>query len=117
MFADVDPTFLKGFVFGTIAATVILILLAKMRLNWSAMAQTRKPLDSFPEAVQPYLTPVGIVRKGSCSCFSCLFLSALLLIVLVITVNIVLNNGNLNAMQLAQWFDLFIKLIFEISRA
>ena len=42
----------------------------------------RQPLNTFPDAAQPGLTPLGIVRKGTCSMCACVIWLFLLLFVL-----------------------------------
>jgi hypothetical protein len=105
VFVDVEPLFCRGFAIGFLAAGIIGFILVQIRANRAKMGMMYKPLDTFPDAAQPHLTPIGIVRKGSCSCFYFLFWFGMLGIAVVITANVFLNNGNINTAQLVKWFD------------
>jgi hypothetical protein len=77
-----SPELCRGIVYGFILAGIIGFLLNRIRHARARTGQMRQPLDTFPDAAQPGLTPLGIVRKGTCSMFACAFWLVLLLVVL-----------------------------------
>jgi high-affinity Fe2+/Pb2+ permease len=59
-----NGTFCAGTLLGFVAAGIIGLILDRIReARGRARAQDR-PLDTFPDAMQPNLTPVGVVRAS-----------------------------------------------------
>jgi len=75
-----DTTYISGFIQGVIAALIIGFVLRRMSKASSTMKQRNKPLDTFPDAAQPKLTPAGIVWKSTLAMLQWFFWLIILLV-------------------------------------
>jgi len=65
--------FIKGFIYGATFIVFIGLILGRMKKARSTIKQRNKPLNKFPEADQPNLTPAKIVRKSVWAVFEWIF--------------------------------------------
>lgn len=77
-----NANYVSGFAHGFIAAVIICYVVGRMSKASGTIKRRRKPLDTFPDAAQPHLTPAKIVRESTLAMLAWLFW----LIILVITV-------------------------------
>jgi len=80
--------FTYGFVYGFISAGVIGFILGKVRECRGKMGQRNKYLNTFPDAIQPKMTPTGIVRSSILSMFACLFWVLALVATVVVIISL-----------------------------
>lgn len=83
-----DTTYISGFVHGFFAAVVIGYIVGRMSKASSTIKQRSKPLDTFPDAAQPKLTPAGIVWKSTLAMFTWFFWLLVLIGTIVLIVAI-----------------------------
>jgi hypothetical protein len=77
-----NGTFCAGTLLGFVVAGIIGLILDRIReARGRARAQDR-PLDTFPDATQPNLTPAGIVRTSQEAQFTLIALILILIIFL-----------------------------------
>lgn len=93
--------FLTGYVIGFLSAGFIGVLIGRIRFNRTRMGERRRPLDTFPDALQPNLTPIGIVRRSIGAMVSCLIFVVFLIIFIYLSVYIYKN-----------WVDVILGSIF-----
>jgi len=84
---QMDNDFSLGLIYGGIATGIICFILGRIREAMKKMGDRNRPLDTFPDAAQPRLTPAGIVRKSTLAMFSCVFWIIILVVVVVIFIN------------------------------
>ena len=80
--------FIKGFLYGAVFIVFIGLIWGQMSKARNTIKKRNKPLDTFPEADQPNLTPAKIVRKSLWAMFAWIFwlliLAAFILLMAVI---------------------------------
>ena len=67
-----DNQILCGIGYGFIAAGILGFILVQLRASRIRMGQANRPLDAFPDASQPGLTPAGIVWSSRFGMFTCI---------------------------------------------
>ena len=77
-----SPELCRGVIYGFILAGIIGFLLNRIREGRASAKRMRQPLDTFPDAFQPRMTPIGIVLKGLIGILACSFWLFVLLVVL-----------------------------------
>ena len=73
-----DENLIKGVIIGFLFAGFVGFTLGRIREARVRFRQRSQPLDSFPDSLQPRLTPIRIVRRSCLAVFSCLFWLAVL---------------------------------------
>lgn len=79
-----DANYMSGFLHGFFAAMAIGFVLGQMSRASNTWKQKNKPLDTFPDAMQPNTTPAKIVRKSNVATFLWVFWLFVLLIAIVV---------------------------------
>jgi hypothetical protein len=62
---DMESNFALGFICGFVSAGIIGFIWGQIGKASSTIKQRNRPLDTFPDASQPHLTPAGIVWKST----------------------------------------------------
>jgi hypothetical protein len=75
-----EDKFYVGFVYGLMVGGILGYILSNIRAARTKMGTKNRPLDSFPDAIQPNLTPAKIVRNSRMAMFSCIFWFGLLIV-------------------------------------
>jgi nitrate reductase gamma subunit len=81
--------FYNGLVFGFIAAGLIGLILNRIREARARMGQRNRPLNTFPDAIQPRMTPASIVRNSLLATFSCVFWIIVLVVVVLLLIGMI----------------------------
>ena len=72
-----------GMVYGAIAAGIIGFVLGRIRETRTKMGQMKRSLDHFPDADQPTMTSLGVVKNSLFSMVGCVFWMLVLIVVII----------------------------------
>jgi len=84
-----DINFIRGLFYGVTITAIIGFVLGRMGKAMGTFKQRNKPLDMFPDAIQPKTTPAKIVRQSTQAIFAWAFWFLVLLVIFVIIIVIV----------------------------
>lgn len=76
-----ENIFYCGAAYGFLVAGILGIIFSNIRQARTRLGAQNRPLDTFPDSIQPNITPARIVRNSRMAIFSCIFWTVLLFLV------------------------------------